>query len=412
MELRNLTELPTKWSLRTESDGTDRDVGANIKRVGFVEGILGNRERVTAFAALFPSIRFEPLGDIWPDRLPANMSIAIVPVDSASPQEVETAVRRLKQNSGATAVIITLRNADVLTMRRLVREGAADVLPTPVGEPALALSLERLLSRVPVETGPPRKNGKVVAFLKAGGGVGATSLGVQVAAMLARAKPEPRVCFADLDVQNGAGAVYLDIADAVTLMDCLATTSALEETPFATALGKHKSGARVLAAPRELVPLEVLSPATVDMLIAGLKRDFAVTLVDLPPVWTAWTNRVLELSDRIVVVTELSVSHVHLVRRQLAALSTQHLDRQVTLVCNAVSAEQQSSLSLKAAERAVGRAFDIVVPEDRKIMSEAINQGLEISAIRRGSKLEKPITQLADMIAADALVQQPPAMRR
>ena len=88
-----MTELPTKWSLRTASDGADRDVGANIKRVGFVEDILGSRERVTAFAALFPNIRFEPLGNVWPDRLPANMSIAIVSVDCASPEEVEAAVR-------------------------------------------------------------------------------------------------------------------------------------------------------------------------------------------------------------------------------------------------------------------------------------------------------------------------------
>ena len=407
-----MTQLPAKWSLRASPDVSDRDADGNVQRVGFVEGTLGSEERVTAFAALFPNVRFESLGSFWPERLPPTISIAIVGVDCSSIDEIETAARRLRNNRQGTQIIVILRNADVVNTRRLVREGAADVLPTPVSEPTLALSLERLVARTPSEVGASRKLGQVVAFLKGGGGVGATSIAVQVAAMLARSKTGSRICFADLDVQFGSAALYLDVTESVTVADCLASTAAIDETAFASALGKHKSGVSILAAPRELFPLEALSPSLVDMLIAGLKREFSLTLLDLPPVWTAWTNRALELADRIVLVTQLSVSHVHMVRRQLAALSTQHLDGQITLVCNAVSAEQQASLSLKAAERAIGRAFDIVVPEDRKIMSEAINQGLEISAVRRGSKLEKPLTQLANIVSADALVQPAATMRR
>jgi pilus assembly protein CpaE len=155
-------------------------------------------------------------------------------------------------------------------------------------------------------------------------------------------------------------------------------------------------------------PLELISPPLVDALFEGLRRNFALTIVDLPADWTAWTNRVLELADRIVLVTQLSVPHTHLVRRQISALQTQRLaDKPLTLVCNAVNGDQQATVSLKAAERAIGRPFDVVVPEDRRLMSAAINQGLLIADVKRKTKVEKAIADLAGKIAAGAPVARP-----
>jgi pilus assembly protein CpaE len=150
---------------------------------------------------------------------------------------------------------------------------------------------------------------------------------------------------------------------------------------------------------------ETLNPALVDSLVAALRRDFEISLVDLPTVWTAWTNRLLRQSQRIVLVTRLSVPHVHLVRRQLHMLEAQHLgDIPLTLVCNQVEADGASGISLKAAEQAIGRPFDLVIPEDRRLMHQAINQGVALSALRRGSKIEAAIARLADLVATSHVV--------
>jgi len=292
-------------------------------------------------------------------------------------------------------------NADVATTRRLMRAGAADVLPAPVSEAALTLSLERLLTRSE-EPSPrsPARPGQVIALLKAGGGVGATSLGVQLAILMAARRSGAGVCFADLDLQFGEGALYLDLAESMTITDVLSSSGALDDIPLASALAAHRSGVRVLSAPRELAPLDILTPALVETLLKALRRDFAVTLIDSPPAWTAWTNRALQLCDRIVMVTNLSVPHIDLVKRQLRVLQSQRLDQvPITLVCNRVSADQQALVSIKAAQRALGRDFDVIIPEDRRLMTEAINQGIELSAVRRGSKIEKALVGLAEAIA-------------
>jgi pilus assembly protein CpaE len=294
----------------------------------------------------------------------------------------------------------------------LTRAGAADVIPLPASEAVWALALERLQARDTSGHGPGRKQGQIVALLKAGGGVGATSLGVQMAHQLAaRAGTDRKICFADLDLQFGTAALCFDLNDALTVTDCVAVGEVLEETQFATALAAHKSGIRVLAAPREATALDALTPQMVEALVRGLRRDFALTILDLPSVWTAWSNHALQHADRIVMVTHLSVAHVHLVRRQLGILALQKLDNlPLTLVCNAVTGDQQNLLSLKAAERALGRPFDIVLPEDGRVMGAAVNQGLALAEVRRSTKLEKSIAQLADQISADALVA--PAIQR
>jgi pilus assembly protein CpaE len=374
-----------------------------VQTVGVVEDAVGGSDRISTLASLFPSIGFESLGATWPERVPLHVKIVIAAVDAASATDLDQALQRLRRTPSNLHTIVVLRNADVTSTRRLMHEGAADVLLDPVSEPALALSLERLLTRDRHEEG--KAGGEIVAVLKAGGGVGATAVSVQVATLLAeRAGEAPRVCLADLDLQFGAAAFYLDLGDAVTISDCLGAGMALGETPFNTQLSAHRTGVRVLAAPRELTPLEFITPPIVDALFEGLRRNFALSVVDLPSVWTAWTNRALQLADRIVLVTNLSVPHTQLVRRQMAVFNTQLLsDKPLILVCNALDSEQRASVSLKAAEKAIGRPFDVVIPADERVMNAAINQGVPISNIRRKTKLEKALNDLAGMVAANAL---------
>ena len=399
-----MVDLPRMF--RTVVSGRKGDFGAlPAPRVGLFEGAIGGQDRFASIAALFPHVVFETVRDAWPERPDPGLDILIVGVDASRSEDVDGAMRRLGADHGAMQIVVALDHADVATTRRLVRAGAADVLPAPISEPALALSLERLLVGGASNSNAKRKTGDVVAVLKAGGGVGATALCVQMAALLAGRKAG-EVCIADLDLQFGSAGVYLDLPDAVTIADCLSSGSTLAETPFATVLASHRSGVRLLAAPREIVALETLGPVQIDALLDGLRRNFALTVVDLPSVWTAWTNQVVQQSNRIVLVTHLSVPHIQLARRQLRILASQQLDdRPIVLVCNSLSSDQTASLTLKAAESALGRAFDIVIPEDRKLMTATLNQGVEVASVRRGTKLEKAIGELADKVAVGAMTR-------
>jgi pilus assembly protein CpaE len=379
---------------------------AHVLTLGIVSGAL-TEALATRMTGLFPTIDLQFLGGRF-DDIPPGLDILFMAVDGALPEEIERAVRQCKLNPAAPQTVFVLRHADLSNTRALLQSGAIDVLPEPVNETALALCLERIVARGKPMREASRPAGQLVAVLKAGGGVGATSLAVQAGIMVARQVGAGNVCFADLDLQFGSAALYLDMAEALTVSDCLAVGEFLGDTQFATALAAHGSGMRLLAAPREVTALDALTPQTTDSLITALRRDFALTIADLPPVWTAWTYRALQTASRIVLVTRLSVPHVHLVRRQLNLLGLQKLDTiPLTLVCNAVNTDRQNMLSIRAAERAIGRPFDIVIPEDAHVMEAACNQGSEIAAVKRGTKLEKATAALAGMMTAEVQVVQP-----
>jgi pilus assembly protein CpaE len=373
-------------------------------RVAAALEAIGGADRLTSLNALFPHLAFEPLAELWPAGVEQRFDVLIVGADASQATDIDRAVTQLGRTRGRARVAVVLRNADVTTTRQLIRAGAADVLPAPAGEPALALCLERLLTPSPGDAGPANKSGEVVAVLKAGGGAGATALTVQASFLLAQRSPG-EVCVADLDLQFGSAGLYMDLPDAITIVDCISSSPGLAETPYASALATHRSRVRLLAAPRDIVPLEALNPDLANAMVRGLRRDFALTLVDLPTAWTAWTNQILQDADRIVLVVRLTVPQIQLAKRQLRMLAAQRLhEKPLTLVCNAMTADQARAVSLKSAERALGRAFDAVVPDDQRLMDAALNQGVELAAVRRGTKLEKAMGRLADslMVGAEA----------
>jgi pilus assembly protein CpaE len=381
----------------------------DVTRVAYIEKGASHPLPFPAVAALFPNVRFDGLTD-WPEGPKARYDMLIVGVDGASASDVDETARRLRARRDGMRIVVVLYQPDIATIRLLLREGAADVAPGPVTETSLAVTLDKLLGPAAVG-GSRREGGEIVAVLKAGGGVGATALCVQIGAVAAHTGLS--VCVTDLDLQFGAAALYLDMPEAATVSDCLSAGAKVAEMDFPALLGKHRSGVSLLAAPRQVTPLEALSPTQTEALLKALKRSYELVLVDLPSVWTAWTNRALQLADRIVLVTHLSVPHMHMLDRQLATLRSQALDgRHVTLVCNALSPEHTDTLSLKAAERALGRAFDVIVPEDRKLMYSAINQGVELSSLKRGAKVEKAIAQLAHAVAPQRLADVTQARRR
>jgi pilus assembly protein CpaE len=397
----------------TELSSSAKFAAANagaIPRVGLVDGALGDEQQLASIASLFPHVSFESIGPTWPQRAPAGIDVLIAGADATVASDVEAAVHRLRA-SPTVRIVIMLRKADVSTTRMLMREGAADVVPFPTSEAALALSLDGLFT--PDADAADGPGGRVVAFLKAGGGVGATALAVQAGALLASGGAD--ICVADLDLQFGAVSTYLDMSDAVTLSDCLSAGAGLQDMSLKAMLTSHRSGLRLVGGPRQLTPLEALGPPQVEALINALKRDFALTFLDMPTVWTAWTNRALQMADHIVIITHLSVPHLQMVDRQLQVLKAQGLDgRKLTLVINGLAPEHTEFISVKTAERALGREFAVSIPEDRKVMTAAINQGVEIAAIKRGTKLEKAIADFAHLLvpATAAMTTKPDRKRR
>ncbi|MET0545348.1 MAG: hypothetical protein ABWZ40_03475 [Caulobacterales bacterium] len=382
----------------------------NLPAIGITYDTYLDEDALAVLSAEFPDYAFAPAGVSWGAAAAGRFATLIT---AAGPDDLNIAIELLQTRPAGQQVIVVLKGADMEKTRLLFGHGAADVLPYPASETSIALSLERVLRQQSApKAAAPVRSGEVIAFLNAGGGAGSTSLCVQAGARLGAQSPD-RVAIADLDIQFGMVGLYLDMPSAVTLTDIFSAGAGLAETPFAEALSRHASGARLMASPTSMMGLDSITPVQADALVHGLRRDFALTLIDLPNSWTAWTHRVLSQADRIVLVAQLTLPRIQAARRQLATLAAQGLERKpVLLVCNALSPDQPDRLPIKWAEKSLGREFDLMIPEDRKAMEAAANEGFVVSKKTHGSKLEKALAELAATLGAPVTAQVQPQRTR
>ena len=101
---------------------------------------------------------------------------------------------------GILVVLSTLDGARVL---EAMRAGVSECLPHPVLEPELRAAIIRIQA-----ARPAAKKGEVYAFIGAKGGVGATTVAVNVATTLAKAAPGGTM-LVDLHMTYGDAAVFL-----------------------------------------------------------------------------------------------------------------------------------------------------------------------------------------------------------
>lgn len=323
--------------------------------------------------------------------------VQLNPTDADQVAAIEAFATRM---SAKMPVIAAVRDLTVATTRRLLKTEIADVLPLPFTPDELfqaltqareAVELVRERARVrptaPVFAAPKRL-GRIVSFLGALGGVGTTSIVTQLGVLWSA---DARVCLIDLDVQFGNSALYLNLRPKLTVADLIDAGDRLDSSYMTSVAERHTSGLYVIAAPSDIVPLDMLTPQTIERLFTLASETWDVVLVDLPDAWINWSAAALTRSDVIVLVSEMSVAGVHQAKRQLEMIDANGLQDRVHLVMNRTPTSLFGKTDMSQTEQALGRKVSFAISNDYAAMSAAIDEGRPISSIKVRSRLEKDL---------------------
>ncbi|MFQ6017194.1 MAG: CpaE family protein [Kiloniellaceae bacterium] len=343
------------------------------------------------------------LKDVRPgiDIFADNPDVLLLDVDPRDAEEVEHLGRIVQTHFPKTPVVATAAEITLQDVRQLMRLGVVDFVPQPISRADLLTALDHAAARMRQvrASEPAKEGGKVISFIKSGGGVGATTLAVQAACSLAaRAREgDPGVCLLDFDIQFGTAALYLDLDDRVGFADLVESPDRLDGELLRSVMAEHGSGLEVLAAPRDVVPLESMTPELLRRCLRLARAEYGVVFLDLPEAWNAWTYKALASSDLIVLVTQLSVAGIRQARRQLDTMRAHGLEEApVKIALNRFEKGWGRSVRVKEAQKALGRDIDYFVVNDYKTVSEALNQGVSLSAIKKRSKVEMSIQKMID----------------
>lgn len=345
-------------------------------------------------------LRIAPLDKASADLTVGASDLIIVEVDSRDAADFER-LRHLVESQAPTAVVATAADATLNDVRQLMRLGVVDVLPQPVQRSDILAALEVAAKSRKAAAQASASRGRFVSILKGGGGVGATTIAVQTGGHLARTleKRGQEVCIMDFDVQGGTVALFLDLTDRVGLADLVDSPERLDGDLLRGVVSRHDSGLNVVASPPDVMPLETFTPTFVSRLIAVAREQFDVVLADLPPAWSLWTFETLRQSDEVLLVTQMTVPGIRQARRQIDTLRAEGLDQlPLRIVLNRYEKRWGDGLSMKEVEKALGHKIDFTVANDYRTVSEALDQGVMVSEIRKRSKMFKSITKISDAL--------------
>src|SRR5512146_3512004 len=133
-----LMKFPLSRSQPASPAGATASTGL---RVSFTPDAFERGEPSEALREQFPHVSFRPMPGRWTSPTFAGDAL-MVSADAAKPGDIDTLCANLRESGHADQVIVLLQNADLAISRRLVREGVFDVLPAPVSDSSLVVSLE------------------------------------------------------------------------------------------------------------------------------------------------------------------------------------------------------------------------------------------------------------------------------
>jgi pilus assembly protein CpaE len=217
-----------------------------------------------------------------------------------------------------------------------------------------------------------------VSFLPCMGGVGNTTVALEVALQIKLAKDTRswRMCYLDLDFQTSHVCDYLDIEARLQIHEMLDRPERLDEQLFELFVSHHACGLDVLAAPRsKLDPCEVNADA-LDPLLEMISQKYDFIVLDLPVPWFSWTGLTLENSDAVVVTGVNTIPCLRQMRATLdAVLEAKASSSQVAVVMNRVTRHLLGGIERRGHVESVFPSETIFYIEENRGAVDRVNTG-------------------------------------
>jgi pilus assembly protein CpaE len=304
-------------------------------------------------------------------------------------------LREIHGRAPHTTILLAAHDTSLGFIRSALEAGASDVLVLPL-EPgelhkALLRARQAASRRAPASDG---SLGDVITVCGARGGLGATTVAVNLASRLA-SLTNAETALVDLDLQRGDVAAFLNLTPVNSIANFATAPSAIDDLFLASALTRHTNGVFVLPAPPEIEEADSVGHQEVKLALGLLRGRFRYTVVDTARTITGATAAALEASKRILLVSDLSIPGVRAARRTVELLTRLEvpLEHVELLVTEAVA----GPVSVQDASRAIGKQPFFVIPRDEASAAEAMNHGAPLNG--KPTKLALAMTELAAKVA-------------
>jgi pilus assembly protein CpaE len=326
---------------------------------------------------------------------PAGATVVVVDLDTSQPEEMQALDRLMTRIGSWPPVVVITQAFDASVARTLLQMRVADFMVKPVPPVELVRTCARVAKSASQQE---TTEAQIFTFLPAVGGAGVTTLAVQSAMMLLNSgqRGKSSTCLVDLDFQHGSCADYLDLEPRLDLGEIEGRPERLDRQLLEVMLSHHPSGLAVVAAPNRPAEMRSFDPDVVTRLLDLVSSHFNHVVFDMPRTWFSWTDSVLLGSNRLFIVSEMTVPGLRQAKQLVEAVRERLADGpQPQVVINRFEQRLFSSGLRKGdIEQVLGESFAACIPNHYGLVREAIDRGIPLDEVKPGNKITLELKRL------------------
>jgi len=330
-------------------------------------------------------------------------SAILVGVEEPPARALQT-IESLSELLPDSTILAYSSQTDAESARKAVVAGARDYLTKPLKmdevvkavESALAQQERRRALRSGEAATGPRSAGMVITIFGAKGGIGKTTMAINLAAAFVTINAGSAVVV-DVDTIFGDAAMMLDIPVEMSLVEAADRVDELDRESLSNLLARHPSGVRVLPAPFEPTDWRNVSPEAVDKVITLLAQTHDFVVLDCPATFTDLVAVALEKATVVLLMTSLDITSIKGTTTALKLLSSgMDNEDKIKLVIN--RAINVNSVREEDVSKVLRRETFWSIPHDEEISASA-QQGKPVVTDRPRSSVSETIREMAAMLA-------------
>src|SRR6202161_4539753 len=312
-----------------------------------------------------PSDRFPDSADALPDVVFLDLSR-----DPEAYFTFGAQLRRIRPSIKLVAVSAIVPPGHQL-MLEAMRSGVQDFLPKPASPEAL----NEMLARVALDSADAKDRpslDKLIVVMGSKGGVGATTVGVNLGVQLATFA---RKHVALLDFARPLGNVHfvLDLYPRFTVRDAVDNLDRLDSHFFAGLMTQHKTKLEILGGALQPEEWQTIPVPPLVRVVNAAQHLFELVLLDMGSQFSSEWSPILRMARMILIVAEANVPALWTLERRLVALKGFGIepDRARIIINRWHKGDDEV---LRRIQNDINRAVFECIPNDFRKASESVNQ--------------------------------------
>ncbi len=298
-------------------------------------------------------------------------------------------------------IIITSVNYATDTIIKALRYGAKEFLPKPVLKDDLMRVVSMLASISPENES---SQSKIITVYSNKGGIGKTTLAVNLATELAKVTKE-KVALIDLNLQLGDVSTFLNLNPPFDVNYVIKRLLDKDENIFIKGFEKYKDlPLYVLSDPSYIEQAESITVNQVTALFAALKKVFSYIVVDMSSSIAPISLKILDESDWVLFTTIVNIPAIRNAQRCLNLFrSRKYPSGKVKIVINRYM--ENDEIKIDDIENTLGETVYWKIPNNYFTIMEAINKGVSISEVNSESNIGSSFRDFATKVSDDIIEQ-------